>query len=109
MHSTPGTREETTMAVRVGINGFGRIGRSFERVLLDRAPPVGIEVVAVNEPNADAETLAFLLEHDSVAGVARRSTSKRPTETAGRRPGDRRHRAPANPPRSRGPTTTSTS
>jgi glyceraldehyde 3-phosphate dehydrogenase len=57
------------MAVRVGINGFGRIGRSFERVVLDRKPAVGIEVVAVNEPNADAETLAFLLEHDSVAGV----------------------------------------
>jgi glyceraldehyde 3-phosphate dehydrogenase len=57
------------MTVRVGINGFGRIGRSFERVLLDRKPAVGIEVVAVNEPNADTETLAFLLEHDSVAGV----------------------------------------
>jgi glyceraldehyde 3-phosphate dehydrogenase len=56
------------MTVRVGINGFGRIGRSFERVLLDREPALGIEVVAVNEPNADAETLAFLLEHDSVAG-----------------------------------------
>ena len=40
------------MTVRVGINGFGRIGRSFQRVLLERAPVVGIEVVAVNEPNA---------------------------------------------------------
>jgi glyceraldehyde 3-phosphate dehydrogenase len=57
------------MAVRVGINGFGRIGRSFERVLLDREPAAGIEVVAVNEPNADAATLAFRLEHDSVAGL----------------------------------------
>jgi glyceraldehyde 3-phosphate dehydrogenase len=57
------------MTLRVGINGFGRIGRSFERVLLDRSATVGIEVVAVNEPNADAETLAFLLEHDSVAGA----------------------------------------
>ena len=57
------------MTVRVGINGFGRIGRSFERVLLDRKPAVGVEVVAVNEPNADTDTLAFLLEHDSVAGV----------------------------------------
>jgi glyceraldehyde 3-phosphate dehydrogenase len=57
------------MTVRVGINGFGRIGRSFERVLLGRAPTFGIEVVAVNEPNADAATLAFLLEHDSVAGL----------------------------------------
>jgi glyceraldehyde 3-phosphate dehydrogenase len=66
------------MTVRVGINGFGRIGRSFERVLLDRAPAVGIEVVAVNEPNADAETLAFLLEHDSVAGVL--ATSVEATE-----------------------------
>lgn len=57
------------MAVRVGINGFGRIGRSFQRVLLERAVDAGIEVVAVNEPNADAETLALLLQHDSVAGV----------------------------------------
>jgi glyceraldehyde 3-phosphate dehydrogenase len=57
------------MTVRVGINGFGRIGRSFERVLLDRKPAVGVEAVAVNEPNADTETLAFLLQHDSVAGV----------------------------------------
>jgi glyceraldehyde 3-phosphate dehydrogenase len=56
------------MTVRVGINGFGRIGRTFARVLLDRKPLVGIELVAVNDPNADNETLAFLLEHDSVAG-----------------------------------------
>ena len=57
------------MTIRVGINGFGRIGRSFERVLLDRSATIGIEVVALNEPNADAETLAFLLEHDSIAGA----------------------------------------
>ena len=57
------------MTIRVGINGFGRIGRSLERVLLDRKPAPGIDVVAVNEPNADPETLAFLLQHDSVAGV----------------------------------------
>jgi glyceraldehyde 3-phosphate dehydrogenase len=56
------------MTVRVGINGFGRIGRSFARVLLDREPLVGIELAAVNEPNGDNDTLAFLLEHDSVAG-----------------------------------------
>jgi len=61
--------EETAMTIRVGINGFGRIGRSFERVLLDRSATIGIEVVALNEPNADAETLAFLLEHDSIAGA----------------------------------------
>jgi glyceraldehyde 3-phosphate dehydrogenase len=57
------------MTVRVGINGFGRIGRSLQRVLLARGPGAGVEVAAVNEPNADAETLAFLLQYDSVAGV----------------------------------------
>jgi glyceraldehyde 3-phosphate dehydrogenase len=57
------------MTVRVGINGFGRIGRSIERVLLANRAVSGVEVVAVNEPNADIETLAFLLEFDSVAGV----------------------------------------
>ena len=56
------------MTVRVGINGFGRIGRSFVRVLLDRQALTAVDVVAINEPNADPETLAFLLEHDSVAG-----------------------------------------
>ena len=56
------------MTVRVGINGFGRIGRSFARVLLDRQPPGTIEIVAINEPSAAPDTLAYLLEHDSVAG-----------------------------------------
>ena len=67
------------MTVRVGINGFGRIGRSFARVLLDREPLAGIELVAVNDPNADKDTLAFLLEHDSVAG--RLGTDVQPTES----------------------------
>jgi glyceraldehyde 3-phosphate dehydrogenase len=40
-----------------------------ERALLARGPATGIEVAAVNEPHADAETLAYLLEYDSVAGV----------------------------------------
>ena len=58
------------MTVRVGINGFGRIGRSLARILID-GDPREVELVAVNEPNADLETLAFLLEHDSVAGRLR--------------------------------------
>jgi len=57
------------MTVRVGINGFGRISRSFERVVLHCDPNIDISVAAVNEPNADADTLAFLLQHDSVGGV----------------------------------------
>jgi glyceraldehyde 3-phosphate dehydrogenase len=56
------------MAVRVGINGFGRIGRSFYRALLDRGADAGVELVAVNDPFGDSNTMAFLLKHDSVGG-----------------------------------------
>jgi glyceraldehyde 3-phosphate dehydrogenase len=56
------------MAVRVGINGFGRIGRSFTRALLARGADPGVELVAVNDPMGDNETMAFLLKHDSVGG-----------------------------------------
>jgi glyceraldehyde 3-phosphate dehydrogenase len=51
--------------VRVGINGFGRIGRIFLRSCLGRDD---LEVVAVNDL-ADARTLAHLLKHDSVHGA----------------------------------------
>ncbi len=54
------------MTVRVGINGYGRIGRSFHRALLDRGAGSGVELVAVNDPFGDSETMAFLLKHDSV-------------------------------------------
>jgi glyceraldehyde 3-phosphate dehydrogenase len=57
------------MAVRVGINGFGRIGRSFYRALLARGDDAGVDLVAVNDPFGDAQTMAFLLKHDSVGGV----------------------------------------
>ncbi len=57
------------MAVRVGINGFGRIGRSFYRALLARGDDAGVELVAVNDPFGDADTMAFLLKHDSVGGL----------------------------------------
>src|SRR5215813_2517960 len=53
------------MAVRVGVNGFGRIGRVFFRAALETPD---IEVVAVNDL-ADAKTLAHLLKHDSVHGT----------------------------------------
>jgi glyceraldehyde 3-phosphate dehydrogenase len=57
------------MTVRVGINGFGRIGRSFYRALLDKGDAAGAELVAVNDPMGDSHTMAFLLKHDSVAGT----------------------------------------
>jgi glyceraldehyde 3-phosphate dehydrogenase len=52
------------MSTRVGINGFGRIGRTFTRLALDRGD---LEVVAVNDIT-DARTLAHLLEFDSTYG-----------------------------------------
>ena len=57
------------MPVRVGINGFGRIGRSFYRAILARGAEAGVELVAVNDPFGDAHTMAFLLKHDSVGGT----------------------------------------
>jgi glyceraldehyde 3-phosphate dehydrogenase len=57
------------MAVRVGINGFGRIGRSFTRALLARGNGSGVELAAINDPMGDNHTMAFLLKHDSVGGV----------------------------------------
>jgi glyceraldehyde 3-phosphate dehydrogenase len=52
------------MATRIGINGFGRIGRAFTRLALERGD---LEVVAVNDI-ADARTLAHLLKFDSTYG-----------------------------------------
>ncbi|HEY1738013.1 MAG TPA: glyceraldehyde 3-phosphate dehydrogenase NAD-binding domain-containing protein, partial [Acidimicrobiia bacterium] len=57
------------MTVRVGINGFGRIGRSFYRAILERGEQGNVELVAVNDPFGDAATMAFLLKHDSVGGT----------------------------------------
>ena len=64
------------MAVKVGINGFGRIGRNYFRALLDQerngyvvgstwAKPADIEIVAINDLT-DTKTLAHLLKYDSV-------------------------------------------
>lgn len=52
--------------VRIGINGFGRIGRNIVRAALQSNAEV--EFVGVNDL-ADAETLAYLLKYDSVHGV----------------------------------------
>ncbi|ATA28312.1 NAD-dependent glyceraldehyde-3-phosphate dehydrogenase [Mycobacterium lepraemurium] len=57
------------MTVRVGINGFGRIGRNFYRALLAQQEQgtADIEVVAVNDIT-DNSTLAHLLKFDSILG-----------------------------------------
>jgi glyceraldehyde 3-phosphate dehydrogenase len=54
------------VAIRVGINGFGRIGRNFFRAHMSRGGE--FEVVAANDLG-DAETMAYLLKHDSVLGT----------------------------------------
>ncbi|MFN8520197.1 MAG: type I glyceraldehyde-3-phosphate dehydrogenase [Chloroflexota bacterium] len=54
------------MTVRVGINGFGRIGRQSLKAILERAPDV--EVVAVNDL-VDVATNALLFKHDSTYGA----------------------------------------
>ncbi len=54
------------MAVRVAINGFGRIGRTLFKASIDRKAP--LEIVAINDLSAPSE-LAYLLKYDSVHGV----------------------------------------
>lgn len=55
------------MAIRVGINGFGRIGRNFLRSAINEPK---IDIVCINDLT-DAKTLAHLLKYDSVHGVLR--------------------------------------
>ncbi len=55
----------TNAPIRIAVNGFGRIGRVFTRIILDRTD---IELVAVNDLT-DTHTLAHLFKYDSVHGV----------------------------------------
>ncbi len=59
------------MAIKVGINGFGRIGRSFFRACLGNSD---IEIVGINDLT-DSKTLTHLLKYDSVHGVLREKVS----------------------------------
>lgn len=61
------TLKHSTMAIRLGINGFGRIGRLVLRAILERDKG-SFDVVAVNDLT-DARTLAHLFKYDSVHGV----------------------------------------
>src|SRR5919198_6552340 len=61
------------MTFRSGINGFGRIGRGFLRVALDR----GLDVVAINDV-VDTTTFAHLLRFDSTYGLAAAEVSADP-------------------------------
>src|SRR6185437_13736117 len=67
-------RGGSNMTTRVGINGFGRIGRSFTRLALERTD---LEVVAVNDIT-DSGTLAHLLAFDSTYGRLGRTVEHTP-------------------------------
>jgi glyceraldehyde 3-phosphate dehydrogenase len=60
------SRRTETMTVRVGINGFGRIGRQSLKALMERTPDV--EVVAVNDL-VETSLNALLFKHDSTYGA----------------------------------------
>jgi glyceraldehyde 3-phosphate dehydrogenase len=63
------------VTIRVGINGFGRIGRNFWRAVSAGAgASAGIEVVAANDLT-DARTLAHLLKYDTVLGTLSQDVS----------------------------------
>ncbi|CAN6804256.1 unnamed protein product [Brassica oleracea] len=58
-------RSSSTGKTKVGINGFGRIGRLVLRIATSRDD---IEVVAVNDPFIDAKYMAYMLRYDSTHG-----------------------------------------
>jgi glyceraldehyde 3-phosphate dehydrogenase len=70
--SSLGNRRHRTLA-KIGINGFGRIGRSFFRAALD----AGLDVSAANDV-MDPKTAAHLLKYDSVFGKLRRTVTVEP-------------------------------
>lgn len=51
--------------IRIGINGFGRIGRTFTRIALERA---NIDLVAINTASSNTQTISYLIEYDSMYG-----------------------------------------
>src|SRR6266516_2111284 len=69
--ASDGLKREDPMTIRVGINGFGRIGRIFFRAAREAASrskhDIDVEVVAVNDLT-DNHTLAHLLKYDSTFG-----------------------------------------
>ncbi|KAI5637550.1 glyceraldehyde 3-phosphate dehydrogenase, NAD binding domain-containing protein [Phthorimaea operculella] len=58
------------MVLRVGINGFGRVGRVVLRTCLERSD---VEVCAVNDPAIDISYICYLIKYDSTHGTLRRN------------------------------------
>ena len=55
------------MTIKVGINGFGRIGRMIFRAVYDEQEFSDVEIVGINDL-LDADYLAYMLKYDSVHG-----------------------------------------
>ena len=50
--------------LKIGINGFGRIGRLVARICAKR----GIQICAINDPFLDVEYAKYLIDHDTIHG-----------------------------------------
>lgn len=87
------------MTVKIGINGFGRIGRSIFRALSKDEAFKDIEVVAINDLT-NHETLAHLLKYDSIMGVYEKDVhvSAKGLTVAGKEVAIFNHRNPADIP-----------
>ena len=62
------------MSCRVGINGFGRIGRLVLRASLDHEY---VEITAINDPFIDVPSLVYLLKYDTIHGQLKVSLCQR--------------------------------
>ena len=62
------------MSVKIGINGFGRIGRLVFRAGLDRD---NLDFTAINDPYLDSDYMVYLLKHDSAHGTLDRRVESR--------------------------------
>ena len=62
------------MAIKIGINGFGRIGRLVFRAAM--AQPEAFEVVGVNDPFVDADYMVYMVKYDSMADLTAASRKK---------------------------------
>lgn len=60
------------MSPKIGINGFGRIGRIVFRAAMDRS----IDIVAINDPFIDLDYMVYMLKYDSTHGVFKGTVSK---------------------------------
>ena len=62
------------MTIKIGINGFGRIGRLFFRAALDNPK---VEVTGINDPFIDAAYMVYMLKYDTVHGRFKGSVEAR--------------------------------